>query len=66
MIKKYIINNPLEIFIIAHREALKNAMAKGFEELGKGNVYGYEEQDKHRIYHEGAIKALENIKIFIN
>lgn len=66
MTKNVYINNPVDIFILAHKEALKNAMAKGFEELGKGNVYEFEEQEKHRIYHEGAINALENIKIFIN
>lgn len=62
MIKSVFVNHPIEIYLLAHREALKNAMAKGFEELCKDNVYGYEEQEKHRIYHEGAINALENIK----
>ncbi|MCR5260613.1 MAG: hypothetical protein K6C94_02125 [Candidatus Gastranaerophilales bacterium] len=66
MIKKVFVKNPIDIFILGHRESLKNAMAKGFELLGQGNVYGYEEQEKQRIYHEGAIKALENIKIFTN
>lgn len=66
MIKNVSVNHSIDIFILAHKEALKNYMAKSFEELGKGNVKGYEEQEKYRIYHEGAINALENIKIFIN
>lgn len=66
MIKSVFIENPIDIFILGHKEALKNSMSKGFEELGKGNVLAFEEQEKQRIYHEGAIKALENIKIFTN
>lgn len=66
MTKEYIINNPIDIFLIAHREALKNAMANAFEELGKGNIEGYEEQEKQRIYHTGAITALEDIKNLMN
>ncbi|MGN0013881.1 MAG: hypothetical protein ACI37T_00510 [Candidatus Gastranaerophilaceae bacterium] len=66
MTKEYIINNPIDIFLIAHREALKNAMANAFEELGKGNIAGYEEQEKQRIYHTGAITALEDIKNLMN
>lgn len=64
MTKSVFVDNPIDIFIIAHKEALTNAIVKGFQELYKGNIKGYEEQEKFRIYHEGAIKALENIKIF--
>ena len=63
--KSIIVNNAIDIFILGHKEALKNSMAKGFEELGKGDVPAFEEQEKYRIYHEGAINALENIKIFV-
>lgn len=63
----YKINNPIEIFILGHKVALGNAMAKGFELLGTGKVYEYEEEEKNRIYHEGAIDALEKIsKIFVD
>ena len=58
------VNNQIELFILAHKEALKNAMAKGFSLLSIGNIVGYEEQEKQRIYHEGAINALENLNIF--
>ncbi len=61
MIRKIYVKKPTEILILAHKEALKNAMAKGFSLLSIGNVAGYEEQEKHRIYHEGAISALENL-----
>lgn len=61
MIRKIYVNNSIEILILAHKEALKNAMAKGFSLLNTGNVLGYEEQEKQRIYHEGAINALENL-----
>ena len=58
------VSNQIEIFILAHKEAMKNAIAKGFSLLSIGNIIGYEEQEKQRIYHEGAIKALENLNIF--
>lgn len=66
MEKSLFVNNPIDIFILAHREALKNALSEGFEKLGSGNVYEYENQEKNRIYHEGAINALENIKRLMN
>ncbi len=53
------VNNPIEILILGHREALKNAMAKSFEKLGIGDVAKFEEQENIGFYHQGAIKALE-------
>lgn len=61
MNRKIFFNNQIEVLILAHREALKNAISKGFSLLGIGNVAGFEEQEKQRIYHEGAINALEFI-----
>lgn len=58
------ISHPIDIFILAHREAFKNALAKGFSLLSTGNISGYEEEEKQRIYHEGAINSLESIKEF--
>lgn len=62
IVKSIFVNHPIDIYLLAHREALKNAIAKSFEKLGTGNIQEYEEQEKQRIYHTGAINALENVK----
>lgn len=52
----------IDILILAHREALKNYMAKAFQKLGANKKEEFEENEKKIIYHTSTIEALEQAK----
>ncbi len=62
MTKEYIINNPIDILILAYREEMKNAMADSFQKLYAGDEKGYREKNRDISNCQSAIKALEQAK----
>lgn len=62
MTRSIIIENPIDLLVLAYREEMKNAMADSFQKLYIGDEKGYREKNRDISNCQSAIRALEQAK----